>query len=459
MLTISGLMPHPPIIIPEIGGPERVKVAKTCQMMEELSRQVVNTQPDTIIIITPHGMGFKKAISVSTNQRLKGDFGLFGVKEVSLEFKNDIDFVNRFSELAADKGLNIAKLEENIMSRSYNELDHGALVPLYYLREAGFKGEIVSIAIAPLEYSSIYLIGDVIQDIISGTKKRYALIASGDLSHRLTTDAPGGYDENGSIFDEELLKHLQDFDIKGIMEMDKELINRAGECGLRPVIMMAGTLSKYEPEVEVLSYEGPFGVGYAVVSIYPDKKIKEEICKSSYKKTEEDIDKGAVFIDLAKSAIDTYIKTGRRIFPPIDLPREFKKQAGTFVSLKDKYGNLRGCIGTIEPQRRSLAEEIIFNAISSAVRDPRFSPVKADELDDLRISVDVLGEPEDIKDISELDPKKYGVIVTRSGRKGLLLPDLEGVDTPEKQVEIAKRKAGIVQEDVKLKRFEVKRYN
>ena len=168
----------------------------------------------------------------------------------------------------------------------------------------------------------------------------------------------------------------------------------------------------------------------------------------------------SAYVRLARETIESYIKQRKIIIPPLDLPGEMINQkAGVFVSLK-KNGNLKGCIGTIMPVQENIAQEIIKNAISAAVDDPRFSPVTASELGDLIISVDVLSLPEEISDILELDPKKYGVIVSSGYKKGLLLPDLEGVDTAEEQVDIARRKAGIYpDEKAKLYRFEVKRYH
>lgn len=167
----------------------------------------------------------------------------------------------------------------------------------------------------------------------------------------------------------------------------------------------------------------------------------------------------SAYVRLARETIENYLKYGKIISPPTNLPEEMvNEKAGVFVSIK-KFNNLRGCIGTFMPTQENIAYEIIRNAISAAVDDPRFPPVTASELNDLTISVDVLSSPEKISDISQLDPKKYGVIVSSGYKKGLLLPDLEGVDTVEEQVDIAKRKAGIYPgEPVKLSRFEVKRY-
>ncbi|MDD5497350.1 MAG: AmmeMemoRadiSam system protein A [Atribacterota bacterium] len=169
--------------------------------------------------------------------------------------------------------------------------------------------------------------------------------------------------------------------------------------------------------------------------------------------------KESIPVQLARQSIIYYLKNKKRLSLPDNLPPELtEKRAGVFVSLK-KNGKLRGCIGTFLPTQDNIALEIIENAISAAVHDPRFSPVTLDEVEKLTISVDILSAPEEVKDISELDPKKYGIIVSHGYKKGLLLPDLEGVDTVEQQIDIARQKAGIYfNEDFKIERFEVKRY-
>jgi len=162
-------------------------------------------------------------------------------------------------------------------------------------------------------------------------------------------------------------------------------------------------------------------------------------------------------VKLAKETVENYLRDGT-ILQPKELSPEMKKQAGVFVSIH-KYGVLRGCIGTFEPTRDNVAEEIIANAISSATRDPRFPTIAAAELAELEYSVDILTKPEPVEDANQLDPKEYGLIVESGSRKGLLLPDLEGIDTVERQIEICRLKAGISPADaVKLYRFQVKRF-
>lgn len=164
------------------------------------------------------------------------------------------------------------------------------------------------------------------------------------------------------------------------------------------------------------------------------------------------------YVALARATIDLYVKERKVLNLPGDLPEELTRgRAGAFVTIH-KGGNLRGCIGTIAPTRPTLAEEIIRNAILAATEDPRFPAIAQEELAELDVSVDVLGEAEEVDSFDALDPVRYGVIVTRGYRRGLLLPNLDGVDTVEDQVSIALRKAGIYDGDYKLERFEVIRH-
>lgn len=164
-------------------------------------------------------------------------------------------------------------------------------------------------------------------------------------------------------------------------------------------------------------------------------------------------------VQLAREAIETYLKGNKIMDVPSELPEEMMQRAGVFVSLH-RHGALRGCIGTFAPTQDNVAKEVIMNAISAATRDPRFMPMEKSELEDLEISVDVLSSPEPAADISELDAKKYGVIVSSGSKRGLLLPDLDGVDTPQQQISICRQKAGISEkEPVQLAKFVVKRYH
>jgi AmmeMemoRadiSam system protein A len=271
------------------------------------------------------------------------------------------------------------------------------------------------------------------------------------------------------VFDQRVTQDFATGDLVDLLALDPSLAERAAECGLRSFQMMAGALDKTAVRPELLSYEGPFGVGYGVAAFEVVGEVgADEACDrlAAYldrraqdlrdRKSRED-----AHVRLARASLETFVREGRRMRVPNDLPEELLgTRAGCFVSLK-KDGALRGCIGTILPVRESLAAEICANAISAGTGDPRFSAVRPDELDELVYDVDVLTEPEYIDSINDLDPARYGVIVsTRDGRRGLLLPDLDGVDSADQQVRIAAQKGRIEIdfEDYRLERFEVVRH-
>ncbi len=291
------------------------------------------------------------------------------------------------------------------------------------------------------------------------------MIASGDLSHKLKEDGPYGYQEEGPAYDARIMDVMGRGDFGELFTFSEDFCEKAAECGHRSFTMLAGAFDKTCVEAERLSYEGPFGVGYGVCTYRPcgsdgtrnfleqyEEKERQEIFA---RRERED-----AYVRLARYTIEAFVGTGNFPEIPKGLPEElYQSRAGAFVSLKED-GRLRGCIGTIQAVRGSLAEEIMRNAVSACSEDPRFSPVEAWEVARLTISVDVLGETEKISSPEELDVARYGVIVTRGGKRGLLLPNLEGVDTVEQQIAIAKQKAGIRDhESVELERFEVIRHH
>jgi AmmeMemoRadiSam system protein A len=271
--------------------------------------------------------------------------------------------------------------------------------------------------------------------------RRVAFIASGDLSHRLKPSAPAGYNPDAHVFDEQVVAALRANEPQQIAEIDHNLRRLAGECGYRSMLVALGASAELPLSCEVLSYEAPFGVGYLVAQLINQPG---------------EVDPPA----LARKAVETFTRSGEVIDPGERVRGLLGIPAPCFVSLKTLDGELRGCIGTIEPSRETLALEIVANAISAATNDPRFEPVRVDELPNLRYSVDVLFPPEKAA-LEDLDPMVFGVIVEdESGvRRGLLLPDIHGIDDAAQQVEIAARKAGIASgEPVRLWRFKVERF-
>lgn len=465
MLLGGYIFPHPPIIIPHIGKGEEKGAAITIEGVKALAYDIGNKKPKTIIVITPHGPVFQDAVCISVEPDLYGNFGNFGQRELRFEFKNDIELTKKIIECATEEGILVGEMDENF-SRRYGVpigIDHGALVPLYFVNQNYKDYRLVHISMGFLSYEELFRFGMSINRAINEYKQDVVVIASGDLSHRLTKDAPNGFNPRGKEFDQKLIGNIKNNDIEAIMSMDYSLIECAGECGFRTIVILQGILDGYKVKPEVVSYEGPFGVGYGTV-IYDILEKKQEsiyknIVNNNILKVQEIRDSEDQYVALARLSLENYVKTRKTASLPEDLDEEIlKNRAGVFVSIK-KYGQLRGCIGTISPTRKSIGEEIIYNAISAGTKDPRFEPVEECELEDLVYSVDVLKEPEPIKSKDELDVKRYGVIVTKGGRSGLLLPNLDGVDTVEEQIAIALQKAGIEHhEGYSMERFEVIRH-
>lgn len=464
MLQMVAICPHPPIIIPEVGKGEELKAQNTVKAMEALTQDIKQLEPDLLVFITPHGPVFQDAITISRPHKLKGSFSRFG-SNVSLEKP----FAQKFSRELVNKARRlkgtVAELTD-MDAQSYGinlELDHGILVPLYYFEKAGIDTPIIPINMGLLPYPELYEFGIYLREVIDNTSEKVVVVVSGDLSHRLTSEAPAGFDPQGKVFDEIIVQAIGEGDVMRVLTIDEHLINKAGECGLRPIIMGLGVLDGYKISSKIYSYEGPFGVGYLIAALKANEKNETryllEKLQSVEKNNIEKIRRNESWpVKWARENLESYLNTGQLLNNPSTIPPEFTGKKGVFVSIK-KGGQLRGCIGTIGGTKATVVEEIQDNALKAAFEDPRFEPVTIDELDQLTYSVDVLEEPEKIKSTVELDPQIYGVIVRKGYRQGLLLPMLDGVDTVEEQVAIAKQKARIgAHEDVDLERFRVTRY-
>ncbi len=439
------LMPHPPIIIPEIGKGEEHKIQKTTEACLKIGKEIRELAPETIIIITPHGPLFSDMIAITNEISITGSFSQFKAPNVTMKIDIDLDLTQEIIRLAKERAIDTIGVNDFNL-KNYDrklELDHGSMVPLYFVNKFYPKYQLVHITYGMLTEVELYQFGLVIKDAIKNVARKTVLIASGDLSHRLSNDGPYPFSSKGKWFDQQILSSLEKGAVIDIFNMKKSDIEEAGECGYRSILILLGVIGEFKGER--LSYEGPFGVGYGVMSfhILDQNQNYINVLLQKQKKALENRQKGSDrYVKLARESLNYYFQHNKMMDVPENIPEEMKiNQAGVFVSLK-KAGNLRGCIGTFSPTSDCIASEIIQNSISAAFEDPRFNPVEKKELDKISISVDVLQKPISAT-VSELEPKIYGVIVSQGRKKGLLLPNLEGVDTVSEQLNIACQKAGI----------------
>ncbi len=457
------LMPHPPIIIPDIGKGEEKKIEKTSNACNEIGSEISILKPETIVLITPHGTMFSDAIAISGEDRITGDLGNFRCSNIKMDIPIDREFNEKLYLACHLEGIPTVSVDTALLRR-YNEdfkLDHGAMVPLYFINKFYNDYKLVHITYSMLGNMSLYKFGMEIKKASEELGRKIVIIASGDLSHKLKEEGPYSYSPYGEKFDKEFLEKLENGDISSLFNLDSTMVEQAAQCGLNSVYILLGAMEGKEFKGELLSYEGTFGVGYGVMKFKREGKESSALdflIKAKEERVKKKLAGGNSYTKLARETLNYYFTYGRKMDDISRLPRELlREKHGVFVSLK-KFGALRGCIGTISPTTNSVGEEIIRNAIEAALNDPRFPAVGEDELADIDISVDVLMDAE-LASKEELDPKKYGVIVTKGYRRGLLLPDLEGVDTVEEQLSIACSKAGIDdEEDYEIEKFEVIRY-
>ncbi len=460
MGTISAYMvPHPPLIVPEIGRGEEKKIRNTIDAYDEVAGRIGRLKPDTIVLISPHQTMYVDYFHISPGAGAAGDFGPFGAGQVRLEAAYDTEFVSLLCQYAFGE-----KLSAGTAGEKDRRLDHGTMVPLYFVNRYWTGYRLVRIGLSGLPLTEHYRLGQYIQSAADALERKTVLIGSGDLSHRLKADGPYGYQKEGPEYDSRIMDVMERGAFGELLEFSEDFCEKAAECGHRSFVIMAGALDGQKIKSERLSYEGPFGVGYGICTYEvcgPDvgRRFLKAYQERSLARLHRQREQEDAFVRLARETIEQYVRSKEVLRCPGTLPEEMRKcRAGVFVSLK-KDGRLRGCIGTIQAVQASLAEEIIYNAVSACSKDPRFEPVSQEELEHLTIHVDVLGDTERIDSPEELDVKRYGVIVTSGYRRGLLLPNLEGVDTVEEQIAIARQKAGIGgTEEVELERFEVVRH-
>jgi AmmeMemoRadiSam system protein B/AmmeMemoRadiSam system protein A len=371
---------------------------------------------DTFILMGPSHTGMGEPLSIMTQEAWSTPLG-----EVKID-----------SELGKKLLATSSYLKEDSLAHEY---EHSLEVQLPFLQYFKSDIKIVPIVLSYASGTTYKEIGKEIAKAIKELNKEVVIIASSDMTHYEPQESAQWKDTQA---------------IEAILDLNEdELLKRVDElnismCGYAPTVsLIAAAKELGATGAELVRYQtsGDTTGDYSAVVGYAGIIIKNM----------------HLLARLAKKTVESYVKEGK-IPKPEKITPEMKGRAGVFVSIH-KLGELRGCIGTFEPNQKNVAEETIANAISSATRDPRFPPIAPDELNALSYSVDVLTKPEPISSQDQLDPKKYGVIVAAGYKRGLLLPDLEGVDTVDYQIEICRQKAGIApDEPIKLYRFEVKRY-
>lgn len=346
-VSAAFMVPHPPIIVPDIGRGEEKKIQKTIDAYQTAARRIGSLKPETIVLVSPHQVLYSDYFHISPGIGASGDFAQFHAPQVQIEVQYDTEFVEQLCKMAY-----AADFPAGTEGERDRRLDHGTMVPLYFVNQYVTDYRLVRIGLSGLSLKKHYQLGQYIQEAAELLGRTTVLVASGDLSHRLKADGPYGYREEGPEYDSRIMDVMGKAAFGELFGFSEDFCEKAGECGHRSFAIMAGALDRMKVEAEVLSYEGIFGVGYGVCSYvvcgsdagrnFKEQFEEKERVEVARQRTRED-----AYVQLARNSIEGYVRTGAKIAVPDGLPQElYSKKAGVFVSIKEN-GSLRGCIGTI----------------------------------------------------------------------------------------------------------------
>lgn len=444
-IALAVLVPHPPVIVPKVGRGREREAQATVDGIRRVAQRVCDARPGLIVILSPHAERRPGMFGLVRGERLDGDLSRFGAPGVEADMPNDNVFLDLVREHAAARGIATFDIHNS-------PLDHGVMVPLAFLIEAGWYGPtaVVSPGAPNDDFESF---GAALAAAASCTGRRTALVASGDMSHRLSHGAPSGFHPRAHEFDEAFVEELRVPNFEGVRALDPRLVELAGQDVMEVTRIAMAAAGGRPRGTHVHSYEGPFGVGYCTAVLFDETAPAREAIPSRAARSPA---------WLARNAIETYLAV-HKYYPVHEgtLAGGLPARAGVFVTLRGADGALRGCIGNISAQFPTLAEEIVDRAVAAATRDPRFEPVTRDEAGRLSVEVSILSDSEPVVGTEDLDPRRYGVIVTEegTGRRGVMLPGVPTLDTPAQQVAAVRRKAGMADDSpVRLERFTVEKY-
>lgn len=443
------ITPHPPIVVPAVGRGQERGAQATLDGFATLREQLAAAAADVLLLICPHGPIAEGTFQILDGP-LFGDLGRFGAPACRFARESDTDLVAALLAEAQARELPLRPVSE------WERDDHSAWVPLHFLQDAAPQATIVLLSISPLLPHNHYALGRAVAEVLEASPKRVAVIASADGSHVLNADGPYGFHPAGPRFEQEFQRAVEAWDINTMLAFPSSLRSEAAEDCVASVTFLMGALSRHATRPRILASESPWGVGYTTVAV----AVGDPLPESKRYNAAASQAPGPEIVAIARAAVEAYTRDGERLQVDTTIdPRWTSERAASFVSIHSGDGALRGCIGTVTPSLAHVAAEVVSNAIAAATTDPRFLPVRPHELADLTYKVDLLTPPEQVAGETDLDVRRYGVIVEAQGRRGLLLPDLGGISSVAEQVRIAQQKAGIQEsEATTLFRFEVERY-
>lgn len=479
------LVPHPPAVFPEIGKDRAEALLQTSQALRSVSRSIAEMEPDTIVVFSPHAPSYGNYFHIAPGKAARGYLGLpegphaaanlcwqlmprrFAL--VKADALYDVEYARQLAEASTGQ-----RCPAGSRGARGGKLDVGTTVPLRFINESYSRYRLVRCSPSRLSPLHHYLFGKQVALVADALQRRTVVIASGDLSHRLSRDSAFGFAADAESFDRQVLDALETANFLDLMTMDSELSERSGECGLRPLVMLAGVLDGKKVCTDVLSYEKPFGVGHAVASFGLRGEDASRRFDRGYERwrrnrAREAREAEGPLAAFARWALEECVLSGQE--PALgarDLERlaaevgeeVLDAAASVFVTLR-LSGHLRGSFGSLVAKKGTFAEELVRNAIGAGFQDVRFDRVRKDELPFLEYEVDVVASSERVGGAEDLDPRSFGVCAFTPRRKkcGVVLPNPQSPLTGSEQLAIALQKGGIdAMERYSIERFSTVRH-
>ena len=439
------LMPHAPVLVPGVGEADQGAIAESRRAMRLAAKCVLSHRPEAVVLISPHSPRKPRAFGFWADDLLQGSFARLGAPQVEVSLPLDQPLARTLAE-----EMHARHLETWVIRQT--ALDHGALVPLWFLAEAGWAGPTVVLGLNHHGEDGLTTVGAAIAAAAQALPRRLAVVASGDMSHRLTANAPCGYHPQAHEFDETFIRLVSAGDYRNIEKIVPELRELAAEDAVDATVIAASAVNYQTRGHQVLNYEGPFGVGYGVAVLFAEK------AHASGTETDGPVvanREGTGLPALARHAVETALR-GSYEPPPAPTGEYLGAARGVFVTIRHLDGTLRGCVGSSKPVCSNLVAETWRSARLAALQDSRFPPVTAEEMGGLRFEVHVLHSREEVTLETELDLGRYGVVIsTTDGRGSLLLPGIKEIRTPGQQLSLARKKGGIgPDEPITMERFQ-----
>lgn len=450
-LVFGMVAPHEPKILPEVNPNAHLEYAKTISAYETAAQMLVEKDIDTIVIVSPHSKNYNGYFYFPTGQYATGSLAPFGARKVAIKALCD-------RETAKDLYLycSESKIHVGFHKTMYSKvLDYGSVVPLSFVAKRTKNFAIIRVSVSGQSYEDHFRLGKCISDVLSGLgDRRAAIIASGDMSPRLSKDSLMGFVPQGPEFDKRMTFYMEKGDFDSIIHTKEDFCIDSGADVIKPLAVLAGAMDGKAFTPKLHSYEKVNGCGFAVATYDIDEE--KTVYDHFVDRTNEND-----YVKIARESLETFVikKMKRKLPPPKNVPEEFKYKSGVFVTLRWK-NNYKGCMGSIEATTPTVYQEIMKSVVFAAREDRTGSPVKKFELKDLQYTVDILSPLEEIYDLEDQDVTKHGLVIANGNVKAVVLPGAKGIQTPTDQVDDVLRKlnATSMKKTFKMYRFTVQRY-